>query len=561
MLRLRATWILMGLTTVVLGGWLNRAAAQAQTLIQPGARPESSLALRIVAIYERRQALDRAPWHATGGEWTFLECEWPAAENARFLVGLKTPPIGGGASFDWGEVRLAVNNRASAERIVRALAGAFGVHVPPNHGDKPTGFMKMNVAMLGTGMMRSVEGGFSSDGRGGWTATKWFLENDAGESEAEIYFNFNLREKRAEFSEKDFEFRDDIVERFVVTLRDGPMPPRTPEHDPNLTSSGPRTADWSQLTDASSLCRFTPDGQSVLFLQHQKGVGSQIQMAAVAAPRDRKPLGDFKGEVFLWPQRVEAAGPAMVITEVFRREPNVMSPDDPQHFWLVSQQGRRELILPGEPTRVFPGPQTVSPDGRFLLFNSQEGKGPSPTQVLLIYNVANGQWRRVPPPGAAGILGWEQQPLRAIIGQTGEGAPWLIYAIDPATGRITPIESPPARYLPGRVVSPDGRRYFKIVGKERLVLGDVAGGATREFVFRHRDRRSVSEYALRWADGRYVQFGTDRQALIDTTTLKMSFPEPPGSQMFNLEFNAGFSAVLASNRNGCFLGRVVPPTK
>ena len=67
----------------------------------------------------------------------------------------------------------------------------------------------------------------------GWTATKLFPKEHG--LEAEVFFNYNLQSREGEFSEKDPDYRQDLIAILETALRDGPRPDRTPDTDPNLT--------------------------------------------------------------------------------------------------------------------------------------------------------------------------------------------------------------------------------------------------------------------------------------------------------------------------------------
>ena len=59
--------------------------------IEPGTRAAESenwgyLALRIVRAHENQKLLDQAPWHAPGGDWTFLECEVDKQPSAQVIT-------------------------------------------------------------------------------------------------------------------------------------------------------------------------------------------------------------------------------------------------------------------------------------------------------------------------------------------------------------------------------------------------------------------------------------------------------------------------------------------
>jgi hypothetical protein len=221
---------IISIGALCLTGCNRRDAAKSEdgNVIQPGGINEESeqwgyLALRILKVHEKQKALDAAPWFTGGGDWTFLECEAEEDSNVRVLIGtaMRGSPEGE-TPISWGEAVIAVADASMGARFVEALAKAFHQTTPPPHGQKPSLRVKMQTAVLGTGLVRDPHGGFKDGRNGSWVATKWFLQDET--AEAEVFFNFSTKENRAEFSEKDAEYREDLVQQLVVGLRDGPRP-------------------------------------------------------------------------------------------------------------------------------------------------------------------------------------------------------------------------------------------------------------------------------------------------------------------------------------------------
>ncbi len=115
---------------------------------------------------------------------------------------------------------LAVSDSEAADGFLSAFTAAFRQQLPRRREGKPRGFLKMPTAIFGSDLERLQDGSFQ--GKGNWTATKWFLQDD--DRDAEVFFNFNICEKWAEFSEKDPDCRDDLVSGLTTALRDGPLP-------------------------------------------------------------------------------------------------------------------------------------------------------------------------------------------------------------------------------------------------------------------------------------------------------------------------------------------------
>jgi hypothetical protein len=130
------------------------------------------------------------------------------------------------------------------------------------------------------------------------------------------------------------------------------------------------------------------------------------------------------------------------------------------------------------------------------------------------------------------------------------------YSLDPRTGHLSPLESIPAGFDPGRELSPDGKHSVEVIGKERLVVADLTTGQKREFVFHPYDRRSVFPGSIRWASDHYLVFRGSRTALISTDTLKMNFATEKDSGIGSVEFSPGFKLALGVKDDGHYLGIV-----
>ena len=59
--------------------------------IEPGTRAAESenwgyLAPKVLRAHENQKLLDQPPWHAPGGDWTFLECEVDKQPSAQVIT-------------------------------------------------------------------------------------------------------------------------------------------------------------------------------------------------------------------------------------------------------------------------------------------------------------------------------------------------------------------------------------------------------------------------------------------------------------------------------------------
>jgi hypothetical protein len=103
-----------------------------------------------------------------------------------------------------------------------------------------------------------------------------------------------------------------------------------------------------------------------------------------------------------------------------------------------------------------------------------------------------------------------------------------------------------ARYEIDNPLSPD-RQHRVRVGEDELVVTGTADGRERRFVFHQNDRRFVGEECIEWVSPRHLKFNGPRLALMDVTTMKMSFPESADEGQFgshSYKFSSDFRWVL-----------------
>lgn len=97
--------------------------------------------------------------------------------------------------------------------LLEALKSALHAKHIPDHVKKAD-IVPFAFALLGEGLSRSPKAGFVSKPGGNWTATKLSLAN----GKAEVYFNFNLRIHKGEFSLKDDYYGDALLQEFAKVL-------------------------------------------------------------------------------------------------------------------------------------------------------------------------------------------------------------------------------------------------------------------------------------------------------------------------------------------------------
>ena len=538
--------------------------------IQPGGAAEESeevgyLGLRIVKAHENQKALDQPPWFSSGGDWTFLECEVAKEPGVRVLIGtrMRGAPKGD-LPISWGESMIMVADAATGARFVEAFAKAFHQTPPPSHGKSPTLQVKMQTAVLGAGLIRDPHGGFKDGRKGTWVATKWFLQDETAETE--VFFNYSIAEKRAELSEKDEEYREDLVQQLVAGLRDGPLPERTLENDPSLTAFGPTVSGWIKVASSNETCQFSHDSHALLITATEPGQSSQLFVASVAEPVKRTRLAEFAGSAFIQENISTAQGMTLLVNEMMRQKADTISSLDPQKLWLVDAKGKRQVSVPPGVTNWFASKGCLSPGARFLALGSWETQPDQKrARVIHLADLETGKWQKIGLPAALlEFVGWiGQKPAGLVL--TGlaarKGEVRQAYSLDPTTGHLTPLDEVPREFAPGRILSPDGNQFAEVIGKERLVITDANTGQQREFAFHPYDRRNVYPDSVQWASDHYLVFQGARTSLINMETLKMNYPMAKESGIESAEFSPDFKLALGSKADGYYLGHVTLPNE
>lgn len=423
----------------------------------------------------------------------------------------------------------------------------------------------MNTAVLGSSLKRESGGGFVGAG-GGWTATKWFLTDV--QTEAEVYFNFNLDKRQGEFSEKDADYADDLVSILASALRDGPRPERTPENDPNLTLIGPAIGPARKLLSRrTSLNTFTSDSRYAVF--HDK---TRTLALSIETP-DADPIEIAHFEYSPWKIHLVSDEMELLAEEGIPEQPGVKSSADPMRIWWVDHASKEKHLLRGPEKEIGLTEAPVSPDHRFVALDQYQTdpKDRSRHKVFHLIDRKAGSSVTVKLPKIdLALIGWRQTDagLRAV-GLTNrwgfdKDQPSHTYWIDPTTGNLELQPDAEAPTEPD-LVSPDGK--FRVqIGKDNLTVTNLESGEDRHFVFHEEDRPFVGEGCVHWVSPRYLQFIGPRMALIDAETLKMCFPTCADESRFPsaaFSFSPNFRWVLyqgeVTDEEGVFLAPVELP--
>jgi hypothetical protein len=525
------------------------------------------LPFTITAIHEKHKPSKDAPFHVEGGDWTFFDCQAEAESKAVFTIGIKSKSSEDGRPIAWGQAVISVNNREAGGRFIELFGKAFQGKVPKLL-KQPQALepLFINTAILGENQNRGEGGGFSDEG-GGWTATKWFPENDG--LSGEVFFNYNLNKRLGEFSEKDSEYVDDLVAIFASALRDGPRPERTPEDDPNLSLIGPKIGQPRKLLPRIvSFYSFSPQGRFAIYQDRSKIFALPLDDA------DGATVEIVQFENSPWEMRVVNDDLDLLVQEGIPEMPGLRSSGDPMRIWWVDHKTKQKQLLKGPEKDITLAEAPISPDNRYFGFcqwrDKTDGKGRK--EFLYILERETGKVINLDLPDKdLTLVGWKPADagVRAVIVTNrwgfDEKAASELYLADPVTGKLEIQEHVDGRKEANNLISPDEKHRVQ-VDKDDFVVTDLVDGKQKRFIFHEDDRRFIGEESIGWISPRYLKFNGQRLALIDVTTMKMSFPASAANKKIGsntYKFSPDFRWVLyqgeGAEGEGLFLAPVEMP--
>jgi hypothetical protein len=173
----------------------------------------------------------------------------------------------------------------------------------------------------------------------------------------------------------------------------------------------------------------------------------------------------------------------------------------------------------------------VSPNQRYVVLSQWQGDPRKEGRSKVFYMIDRESGKTSvckPDKKNLSVIGWKhtQAGLRLVAitnrWQFDKKEPSELYLVDPATGSLERQENVDARLEIDNPLSPDGKHRVR-VGKEEMIVTDAERGRQHRFLFHEYDRRFVGPECIEWVSPRYLKFNGQRLALIDVTTMKMSF--------------------------------------
>jgi hypothetical protein len=294
---------------------------------------------------------------------------------------------------------------------------------------------------------------------------------------------------------------------------------------------------------------FSPKGGFVVY---------QDDSTILALPTDKsdgKPFEVVRFDHSPWKVCVLDDALNLLVQEGIPESPGVKSSGDPMRIWWVGGKDKEKSLLQGPEKDLDLAESPASPDRRYIGFHhwrDNPGKK-GRAKLLYILDREGGKTQVFELPGKdLSLVSWKNTGARlqavAVTNrwQFDKNEVSELYLADPGTGKLEHQEQVDSRSEIDNPLSPDGKRRVR-VGKDELVVTDVADGRNRPFVFHEDDRRFVGPECVEWASPRFLQFAGPRLAIIDVTTMKMCFPALADGARFGshaYKFSSDFRWVL-----------------
>jgi hypothetical protein len=507
-------------------------SVKAELGIGEGAESQPHIGFLITRVYKREKLLDAPPWHAQGGDWTFFDARLTGEPAAPFTVGVVVSRSEKGLPLSFGHATIITPDAHAGGQFIERFATAFRSQVPPARTPTPLRATPFSIAVLGEGLRRD-EQGLNGDGNGGWTALKWFLKDEA--LDAEVFFNFDLSAQVGEFSEKDEEYRSDLLAALATHLRDGPAADRTPATDPSLTDDGPRPKEF-QSVGSPHAGFYAWQGTSLLYTETRPGEPRNrmyvVSPPALDPPSDVVSVERRLDQVKCAQGRVTSG---CVIEERVGENPNIWSSSDLLRFWWIDHQGSTKARITGDwdDGHLELARSPVSTDARFLAlawWKRTNNKGRRAVRFVDRLAAGGGSTFVAPGEDSVDVVGWVNRGGGTLaVARVGD-----VFA-EPPKGRLTLIDPASGNEVEGKApdgtqddsVSSDGKRTcaFRAEGRE-VAIGTGSNGAVRVFSVHPDDVRYTKDARCQWVGPRHVLLQAARLGLIDADTLKMNYPFP-----------------------------------
>jgi hypothetical protein len=267
-----------------------------------------------------------------------------------------------GSPFAFGKARLIPGERGQGEKFVAAVAKWLKVKLPAGRAGTLEPF-PLSFVRLG------------DDDQ--WQANKLFFE--VGSQYAEVYLNVATDGSVAKLSEKDEEYRKDLVALLARALRDGSPPRRTPENDATLASAQPLYGEPRAVPGSDYVTTGAWVKSSYVAARESLGRSTVLVWSDLAAmPRELATLDGKVAGISPSP-----SGDRVALSVVHPKMRGSWSTDDPGSIYVVALASGEphELVKTSDEFHFYGGSPVVwSPDETQVALDGSPttGKPPRP---------------------------------------------------------------------------------------------------------------------------------------------------------------------------------------
>ncbi len=522
---------------------------------------QGRLAFTILAIHRNQIPLSAPPWHAdasgTAGAWTFFDARTRA--GIAFGFGLRDVTLARDEKSAFSKAMLTVPDAPSGARLAEAFSKAFRGQLPEAGPARPLRLRPFDAAVLAAGAKRTPSGFVS--GGGTWTATKLFVECD--ELFAEVFFNFDLSQKRGDFREKEPRDANNLVAVVARALRDGRRPARTPATDPQIVANGPTVASWQPLVlGAVDYHEFAGHDRCVVGVR--EGEGSRLVSVSLDNPSDTRVVAELD-HVATKLHCFRDEGPC-VIDEATPAKRGTRKDAEPRRRYLIDKPGGEKRPIDGAWSASAYVPLLAwAPDASYFVVADWKPKPNEKASYRVSYFVPRGagEWTTFDAVGEdSDVMAWRGAgaALRAVVRI---GNPWGPAAnpryvlLDPRTGlRSDAVGFSPPKQEYG--LSPDRKHRVECRDNEEVIVTEVASHTSKSFRIHEDDRVFLDEEddCAAWRGNRQLQLLVPRTAFIDIDTMKMSYAFGEDDEPQRLELSDDFRWALSTRDDGLYVGRI-----